>query len=59
MSNKFLNQNIVWAIKDDVRQLILELQTELGMDPDLALGIIENVLPEDRIYNLPTEDSDE
>ncbi len=55
---KYLNQPTEWALKDEVRALIKDL-SDAGIDPDLALGIIENCLPENQVYNLPKDDEDE
>lgn len=54
---KVLNENIHWALKPEIAETVKEF-TKLGIDSDLALAILERLLPENEVYNLP-EDEEE
>lgn len=43
-----------WALSKDARALLVDL-IQAGFDPDLAISIMEQSLPEDAVYRIDEE----
>jgi len=52
VNSKFLNEKIAWALTPEAASCLNDLVT-LGVDRDLALFMLERVLPETSLYALP------
>ena len=49
--NKRINKDIEWALSDKARECIDTLVI-LGLDRDLAISMIEKLVPENEVFNL-------
>lgn len=56
-NSKFLNEKIVWALKPEAEKCLEDL-VRMGFDRDLALTMMENVLPDTEIYSLPDDEGE-
>jgi hypothetical protein len=51
MDNKFLNEKIAWALTPEANECLNDL-CKLGIDKDLALTVMEELLPCSTIYQI-------
>ncbi len=50
-----LNQKMLWALTPEAVQHLKDLEA-VGIDEDLAIALIEKLVPEEAIYNLEADD---
>lgn len=53
-----INKKVEWALSEKARLTVL-MMTDYGIDADLAFALLEQVWPENQIYNLPTENEND
>jgi hypothetical protein len=55
---KNLYDSYLWALSPEARKAVKELE-EAGYDPDLAMSLLETLVPEQAIYKLDEDEADE
>lgn len=55
--NSFLNQDLEWALNVEAKECLHEL-VALGIDPDLALSVMQELLPDTQLYALEDDDNE-
>lgn len=56
-NSKCLNEKLIWALSPQAREALKELEDK-GMDRDLAITLLESLVSEDKLYDLPKDESD-